>query len=86
MIDAFSILTGKIPPPPTSTDAPDTTIQTTNVDEVPKKVTIILSPFLSFQKTKNKHSLSLLLGSKKGSTSWTSPWQTFKKANGAIET
>lgn len=44
MINAFSILTSEIPPLPPSIDAPDITIQTTNVDEVPKKVTIILSP------------------------------------------
>lgn len=85
MIDAFSILTSEMPPPSSSTDAPDATIQTTITDEVPKKVTTILSPFLSLQKEKNKHSFSMLLGSKKGSNSWTSPWQTFKKATGAID-
>lgn len=45
MIYAFFTLVGDIPPPPPSINAPDTTIQTDNVDEAPRKATIILSLF-----------------------------------------
>lgn len=67
MIDAFSTLTGETPPPPLSTDAPDVTIQITNADKAPKKVTTYYLTFPLFIESKNKHSFSLLLGSKKGS-------------------
>lgn len=53
MIDTFFTLTGEMLFPSPSTDAPDTTIQIINADEVPtKKVTTILSPFLSLYREK----------------------------------
>lgn len=47
MIDAFSTFVGDIPPPPPSINAPDTTIQTDNIGEAPKKVNVTLSLLIS---------------------------------------
>lgn len=82
MIDAFPILSGEMSPPLPSTDAHDATIQTTNADEVPKKVTNIFSPFFSLQKAKNKHSFYLLLGSKKGFHQLNQPLANLQKGKG----
>lgn len=38
LVDALSTLIGDIPPPPPSVNAPDPIIQTSQVDEAPKKV------------------------------------------------
>lgn len=62
MIDAFSTLAGEMPPPPPTIDAPDATIQITNVDESPtKKVTTILSHFTSLVSKNNNFFLSVAI-------------------------
>lgn len=82
MIDAFSILTGEIPPPPPTTNAPDITIQTNNTDEVPKKVTIILSLFLSLQKAKIQTLLFSIVRVEKGFRQLNQPLANLQRGRG----